>query len=286
MYFHIRDDVMIHNSKKVNRTISSIPMFHFNKLPFSSSYKNIITLPDPYIMDSKKYMELIKRIVLNNGKYSWYSKIEKLFWRGTPTGRNYTISNISNLPRVILVNLSLLYPHLIDAKFIHDGLYVKDKDGKNLEKLVNIVNRNDELKYFVEENHLKYKYLISVDGNVAAWKRVPWIMVSNSVLFLQHKFVQYFYVAMKPYVHYVPLKDDVSDIFEKIDWAKKHDKEVKQIADNASIFIKKCLLSENIEEDFILILNEYSKIQEFTLNKPTLPLLECEENIIAAYGKN
>jgi hypothetical protein len=30
--------------------------------------------------------------------------------------------------------------------------------------------------------HLKYKYLISLDGNGAPWLRVPWILFSNSIL--------------------------------------------------------------------------------------------------------
>lgn len=35
------------------------------------------------------------------------------------------------------------------------------------------------------EQHLKFKYLISVDGHTAAWLRLPMILNSNSVLLKQ-----------------------------------------------------------------------------------------------------
>ena len=207
-------------------------------------------------------------------------KLRKFFWRGIPTRRGYNINNIQKLPRVLLVTFSFFYPNLIDAKFTNEGLYEKNQGGQNLEEFINIINRDRGLKYFMtEENHLRYKYLISIDGNVAAWKRVPWIMLSDSVLFLQNKFIQYFYTAIKPWIHYIPLKDDISDIFEKIYWAKMHDVESKKISENATLFTQKCLMPSHIEQDLIFILNEYSKIQKFILSKPTLPPLDSEENL-------
>ena len=63
------------------------------------------------------------------------------------------------------------------------------------------------------EQHLKYKYLISLDGNTAAWQRVPWIMLSGSVLLLVETQVEeWFYQDIEAYVHYVPVKGDMSDV--------------------------------------------------------------------------
>lgn len=42
--------------------------------------------------------------------------------------------------------------------------------------------------------HIKYKYLISVDGEGSAWKRPCAILFSNSVLFKTYsKNIQWFY---------------------------------------------------------------------------------------------
>jgi hypothetical protein len=45
--------------------------------------------------------------------------------------------------------------------------------------------------------HMKYKYLISLDGNGAPWLRVPWILLSNSVLIKQDsENIQWFYPGL------------------------------------------------------------------------------------------
>ena len=39
-------------------------------------------------------------------------------------------------------------------------------------------------------------------------------------------FYEYFYKDLKPYEHYIPFKRDLSDLNEKLQWAKDHDEEV------------------------------------------------------------
>lgn len=66
-------------------------------------------------------------------------------------------------------------------------------------------------------DHLKYKYLLSVDGNTSAWQRVPWIMLSGSVLLLVETTTQeWFYRDIIPYTHYVPIKPDFSNLISQI----------------------------------------------------------------------
>ena len=44
----------------------------------------------------------------------------------------------------------------------------------------------------------------------------------------------YIHEDIQPFVHYVPVKEDLSDVMEKLEWAESHPEEAKQIADNAS----------------------------------------------------
>jgi hypothetical protein len=49
-----------------------------------------------------------------------------------------------------------------------------------------------------------YRHLISVDGNTAAWDRIPWIMASNSILWKQKSNHEcWYYPLMKPNEHYI-----------------------------------------------------------------------------------
>lgn len=77
------------------------------------------------------------------------------------------------------MNLSNTYPDLLDHK-TNDF----DKVPKEVKERLNI---SYEITGDVpREDHLKYKYLLSIDGWSAVWERIAWIMFSNSLL-LKHE---------------------------------------------------------------------------------------------------
>ena len=87
---------------------------------------------------------------------------------------------------------------------------------------------------------LKYKYLISVDAynTYFSWQ-LPWILLSDSVLLMvesTHK--EWFFDDLKPWVHYVPIKDDFSDIFSQINYLRKNDEKARNIAINGQNFAR------------------------------------------------
>lgn len=73
----------------------------------------------------------------------------------------------------------------------------------------------------------QYKYQINLDGTVAAY-RFPYLMGGNSVVLKQDSpYYEHFYKSLEPNKHYIPFKRDLSNLREKILWAKSHDEEVK-----------------------------------------------------------
>ena len=93
---------------------------------------------------------------------------------------------------------------------------------------------------------------------------------------------QWFYDALKPYEHYIPIEKDVSDLIAKIEWARSHDAECIQISRNARRFVEKNLMIEDIYLYFFSLLKEYITCQDFdketlikdTLNNPLWQKLE------------
>ena len=70
------------------------------------------------------------------------------------------------------------------------------------------------------------RYQLSVDGTVAAY-RLPYLMAGNSLVLKQDSgYYEHFYKEMKPWVHYVPVRADLSDLEEKIEWARANDEKV------------------------------------------------------------
>jgi len=57
--------------------------------------------------------------------------------------------------------------------------------------------------------HVKYKYLLDIDGNTCTWPHCYELLLSNSVMFKQEsKDIQWFYRGILPYEHYVPISND------------------------------------------------------------------------------
>ena len=91
---------------------------------------------------------------------------------------------------------SLKKPDLIDSKFA-----TNNEEDKNIffsafpKEAKEIFDQTRSI-----EEHLHYKYLLSVDGSTASWKRPEWILASNSVLFkTTTPFYQWFYDGLKPF---------------------------------------------------------------------------------------
>ncbi len=249
--------------------LESFPAFMASKNLESDLEKNKLLLVDPYLLDNEKWPSLISQINEASKIHFWDQKVERVFWRGSTTGGVYNLENYHQLCRLTLVMLSRSFPDLIDASFTDYTNFSNDKTGIYLYNiLIRLFNNQSKLS---EAEHLKYKYLISVDGNTAAWLRVPWILLSNSVLLKQESaFTQIFYDALESNVNYVLLKKDLSDIFQKLEWLKTNDNDAKIISENATAFCQKCLMPNDLDEYMAIALKEYCSLQKFEIKNPTL----------------
>ena len=71
----------------------------------------------------------------------------------------------------------------------------------------------------------------------------------------------WYFKGLKPYVHYIPIKHDLSNLIEQINWALSNDSKAKQIAKNGQDFAKKYLKPEDFIERIEIILNMYADYQ-------------------------
>ena len=83
-------------------------------------------------------------------------------------------------------------------------------------------------------DQLLNKYIISVEGNDVA-SNLPWIMASNSLAFMTKPTYEGWFMQGKliPGYHYVLLKEDYSDLPEKIDYYNHHTDDALFIISNA-----------------------------------------------------
>ena len=271
---YMREEIPMKND--LGKQTMGVPAFIMFQDQNSIYEMDKLIFPDAFFIKenwSSRWRDLTARIEKASLDNPWDNKINKIFWRGVTTGDffDYTLENFEKLPRLAISILSKLYPDSIDAKFSSYTLQMTDK---NLKKLCELLFGQTPANVSMED-HLKYKYLLSLDGNAATGTRVPWIMLSNSVLVKQDsQKIQWFYSALKPYVHYVPLEHRLLDVFQQIDWMKAHDQEVKQISLNGNNFVKNNLMPDHIDQHIVLLLNEYSSIQKDIKIIPTLTKAE------------
>jgi len=197
------------------------------------------------INDYSEMCEILKR----RGQEPW--KIDKLFWAG----------QLSNPSRKKFVDIFSKHPKMDIALFRdHWG------HGKNILPE----------KYLSLPDHCNYKYMIDLQGNGYSG-RTKLLFHMNRVLFYQERELnEYWFWQTKPYVHYIPIKKDLSDLNEKIEWAENHPEECREIAKNAYQFAIDNLKREDaLKRMKKIIVNLGKKEKEYDM---TLCVLACAKN--------
>jgi len=100
-------------------------------------------------------------------------------------------------------------------------------------------NKNIPTQFFDNKLHytefLNYKIFFIVDGNVIASNHM-YAFATGCIPFMISNGKCWFTKYCIPYVHYIPIKYDLSDLIEKIEWVENNDEQAKIIAQNARDF--------------------------------------------------
>ena len=84
---------------------------------------------------------------------------------------------------------------------------------------------------------------------------------------MRSDFIEFFQEALEPWVHYVPVAEDLSDLEATILWAKEHDEEARAIAEAGYEFILENLTYEHVKDYWRELLSEYAKLLRFDIRK-------------------
>ena len=226
------------------------PVFAIGKRRYN---KQTILIPETrtYLYFDNDYYNIARK---RGSEFPWGTKKEIAYWRGNTTGGDYEYYGWDFKPRSEVVLFSKFHPHLVNAKFV--GNYCLPQ---NIESTFNQYGLFDS--YSSQEDQLGYKYLIAIDGN--SWpSSLQWQLFSYATILKQESdFLEYYYNALKPYVHYVPYRTDCSDLEEKINWLKSHDAQAQEIAKNARAFADENISLETMAAYYYHLITAYAKVQ-------------------------
>jgi hypothetical protein len=129
----------------------------------------------------------------------------------------------------------------------------------NIGKINDNGDHNDLLKEILTiEEQLDYKFILCLEGNDVA-SNLKWVMSSGSLAVMPlPKYETWFMEGtLIPDYHYVLIKDDYSDLQERLEYYMSHDDEALQIIKNAHTCIEQFKLKRREELISLLVLEKY-----------------------------
>lgn len=82
----------------------------------------------------------------------------------------------------------------------------------------------------------KYRYLIDVGGSGYSGRTKFLMFSGRPLLFVERRYIEYFQDDLKPWVHYIPVREDLSDLLDRLGWMRDNDSKALEIARNARDF--------------------------------------------------
>lgn len=217
-------------------------------LAFCSNRDRQILIPDDGFVRTRGYEET--RDFYSKNIVPWEQKKPIVFWRGTTTG----ISPTGLWKDLQRIKLCAIASNAINRDHFDIGLsgivQLSRQEAKQIEGL-------GYLKQFIPiKVSNTYKYLVDIDGNSNAWSALFQKLLSGSVVLKvasPSNFRQWYYDELIPWVNFVPVESDMSDLVEKIDWLLDHDNEAKKIGENGAILANKLTYERELEKALVNI---------------------------------
>lgn len=210
-------------------------------LSMCSNRPDCFLIPDNVYLPSLGYHQA--KIEADKFLLPWTERVAIAFWRGSTTGQPTDRKRgWHSLPRIRLCEIGREFPDIIDAG-ISSVIQIEDPNAE-----LEIINAGLKKSFIPAIEFNKFKYQIDIDGNTNAWSGLFQKLLSgNPVLKVSsdRDFKQWYYDRLIPWINYIPVKKDMSDLIEKIYWLRSNDDKAFQIGARG----RELALSMNIKNE-------------------------------------
>jgi hypothetical protein len=205
----------------VSHTTKDIPFLSKTRPISSTDGKNVI-LP----FNNARHWDPVSHVKENDIPFD--KKKNKAIWRGIANGKD---------KRSAMINMYYKFsdPNVIDIGFTK---FLPSYVGNRKQEMIKDTKTMKEL--------LTCKYLISVEGNDVA-TNLKWVLASNSVCIMPIPRTESWLMEglLIPWVHYIPINDDFSNLEETIQWGNENPDDVIRIINSANSYMSRFMDSEN-----------------------------------------
>lgn len=205
----------------------------------------------------------------------WEEKVDTAFFRGSATGGGTTIETNQRLQLAHLSNTWKNDPKL-NGEDAGDGVPLLNaevttwnlRDKKIAGKPMTFL-RTEGLNFEGGRQHFipiyeqsVFKYLLYVEGHCAANRYAFLMRLGSVILKVDSRCVadkMWYYPILKPFEDHVPVKEDLSDLAEKIQWCRDNDEKCRQIAARANELYEQFISKEAIHDYMEMICNQVAQ---------------------------
>jgi hypothetical protein len=118
---------------------------------------------------------------------------------------------------------------------------------------------------------IRYKYILDIDGNASTWDATAWKLNSGSVILkAASEWKQWFYEFYKPWTHFVPIKDDFSDIQDQYTWCESNQDKCQTMIVNCKALFQKAYRFTNVMAYTSSILERIQQLKPYTVGSRRL----------------
>ena len=177
------------------------------------------------------------RDVPNGSAVPWEDRSPLAWWRGTMSLPDFVpVSSMLQLPRIQLLKVATQHPELFDVALtgldeaINNPAVVQNalkEAGVNLEDVG--PHRRQRL---VTEAPMR-KILLNVNAVVQSWRLHDLLLTGSALVLQHHSATEWLMRRLTPWEHYVPLREDSSNLLEAVRWLRHNDSAARSLADAA-----------------------------------------------------
>ena len=197
---------------------------------------NVISVPDRYFFYLNRYNEYRS---IHQG-IPFANKKSQIVFGSQPRGKKYNFikrQDIEVSPREYFYSAAVPKENIVAPEWI---------------------NRKDMINY---------KYILDIDGNASTWDATAWKLNSGSVILKSESaWFQWFYGEYQPWMHYVPVAEDFSDIQEKFNWCESNQDACQAMVQRCKALFQKVYRLSNVMDSTLSTIYQLSRLTPYTLN--------------------
>ena len=205
-----------------------------DQVSFNSSHPGACLILDHQFASANGYANF--RSLCASAMVDWDARIPKVFWRGSTTGiRLHTPpglgepDDLSWLPR-------LRFCRLTQSEDLRELCDVGVSAIAQIQEpyLIDRIAQSGVMKERTSREHsMQYRGAFDIDGNANAWSGLFCSLLGASCVLKVASlrgFRQWYYDSLQPWVHFIPVRSDLSDLRDMVQWFAAHDSEARDIA--------------------------------------------------------